>query len=845
MLSISVHTKPNLTPSIRTAPYMHDNNFCVVYNQQDKNITMSSPPAKKQKTDPWGLQDFQDPKFVLSLWMKGCALKPATILLKIMIDYHSRMKTFDELFWSKVAMKFRQMRAVDSQGLSVRITDGNSAKQIYADILSDRYHEYWYKDWHTQSVKVGPDSEHALNKMFRVHSQPCEINHWPHALCKKAFNETLLIYAIKKNSMVDIILGLPWVDINFGLPNGGSPLYIACEYDRVDIVEKLMQRPDLEVDASLNNGYTPFLLSCSKSLELVKLLLPKANVAHHNNLGESALFIAVQNNKFQVANLLLERDNKLSTLLTNGGTSVLDILCKYDGNMSKRVKLFEKITEQPLIRQLVKDGWPTPLVTALNNVRSYPVDNGHYKMACLLLDMPGIDVNQVDEFGNTPLIVACTNGGLDMVERLLKMPRIGVNDTNILGNTALIIALTTSKTNINIIGRLLQYSDTDPNICGAGEGFDGGILHTPLIHAILQNNTKARQLLMGHSNIDVNRHDSGGYTVLVSTIKMMEPEHSRIDDIETLLNHRKIDINLGCLRGVIANGVTPLGVAMITMNKEVTKRLLDDPRIEAEKLFVSRRRTLSAIGHLCVRPIDIVYNMSDTENMFEYVLKMPGININAVVGRKTKKNTLLHTAIAIKQEQMVEIILNHGDADVNVLDCTGRTPLNNSCLKYETTVVRLLLLQDGIDINLADNNGMTPLCNLCSVLNEQQDDEERTASHNIIHRLMEKGVNVNQTNNEGMTPLDFVVLNNRGSPNDIGFHQWTSTSPSCAPVNIATLLWNHGGRQGIPRLVQKGLKRKQMHEKILENLGGKSRGGGAGADRVRTFLNTKKCGLKF
>lgn len=746
-------------------------------------------------------------------------------------------------------------------------------------------------------------------------------------------SETLLTRAIRLGNtrMVDVLLGLSWIDINFALPNGASPLYVACEYDRVDIVKKLMRRPEIDINKCMDNGWNPFLKSCSESLELVELLLPRVNVEHRNNMGESGLFIALRFHKYQVANELLEQSMNLATLLTNGGQSVLDMLSINDEtHILERVHLFEIITRHALIRQLVNHGWATPLVAICEHAETeYLTDvsahvDGHYKMARLLLDMPGIDVNkadllgntpliyaiekdfshmteillnkenilvnQADDFGNTPLIIACTMGAPDLVERLLLMPEIDVNIVNTSGNTALVVAITTTLTNLTVIKSLLQHPDMDPNVCGLGEkdgvGFDG-ILYAPLTHAIWDQKREVTNLLLEHPRINVNQYDSKGYTVLLAAIAINK-RTDVFDAIIALLNHNDIDINLGSLNGVIPNGLTPLGLAMRTMDMKVTEQLLDDRRIIAEKLFSYGECTMSAIGYLCNLPVIDEPALPSIMEMMEFVLRwtrprlMSVININAFVGSSYPQQlggTLLHTAITRKQEQMVELILNQDDIDVNVLDRAGldvlnmairhqlsikmieimlqkgskinqadplgRTPLNNACLKYETMIVRLLLLQDGIDINLADNNGMTPLCNLCSVFNERQYNEERTALLNIIHRLIEKGVDVNQSNNEGMTPLDFVVLNNRGS--DIGFHQWTDTSPQRSErgfVNIATLLWNHGGRQGIPQLVQKGLKQEHLREKIFHGTINK-KGGGATVRLVGKFLNMKEYDLKF
>ena len=60
---------------------------------------------------------------------------------------------------------------------------------------------------------------------------------------------------------------------------------------------------------------------------------------------------------------------------------------------------------------------------------------GHVAVLSLLLNHPGIDVNQASDLGATPLHLACQWGHTEVVKLLLRDPRIRINLTDTIGAT--------------------------------------------------------------------------------------------------------------------------------------------------------------------------------------------------------------------------------------------------------------------------------------------------------------------------------------------------------------------------------------------------------------------------
>jgi len=70
------------------------------------------------------------------------------------------------------------------------------------------------------------------------------------------------------------------------------------------------------------------------------------------------------------------------------------------------------------VNQCEEDGW-SPLLVASSE--------GHPEIVSVLLDVPNIDVNLADSVGTTPLYAACHQNNLDVVKLLVRARGINVN----------------------------------------------------------------------------------------------------------------------------------------------------------------------------------------------------------------------------------------------------------------------------------------------------------------------------------------------------------------------------------------------------------------------------------
>jgi uncharacterized protein len=71
------------------------------------------------------------------------------------------------------------------------------------------------------------------------------------------------------------------------------------------------------------------------------------------------------------------------------------------------------------------------------------------------------------------------------------------------------------------------------------------------------------------------------------------------------------------------------------------------------------------------------------------------------------KVTPLHSACAISQYEIIELLIRHG-ADVNAKQMQGVTPLHSAAHNGQTKIIKLLI-ENGADVNSKMENGQTPL----------------------------------------------------------------------------------------------------------------------------------------
>jgi len=161
-----------------------------------------------------------------------------------------------------------------------------------------------------------------------------------------------------------------------------------------------------QVDA---DGQSPLYVAAQNGrIEVVKILLKKgADVQKTSMFGYSPLMVAVKEGHIKVVQALLENKVVLADIYqTTTGYSPLFIAAEYG---------YEKIVEA-----LLQKGANVNQANALGLSPLYvAAQNGHFNIVMALLEK-GADVNQTDNSGVSPLILAAQLGDVDIVIALIE-----------------------------------------------------------------------------------------------------------------------------------------------------------------------------------------------------------------------------------------------------------------------------------------------------------------------------------------------------------------------------------------------------------------------------------------
>jgi len=181
-----------------------------------------------------------------------------------------------------------------------------------------------------------------------------------------------------------------------------------------------------------------------------------------------------------------------------------------------------------------------------------------------LLATPGIDVNYVGKYGETPLCTAADNGKTEIVKLLLEDPlkRVDVNKADTSGWTPLYAAA--EHGHPAIVKLLLE----DP-LKRADVNKENDLGLTPLI-AAANGRTEIVKLLL-EKRVDVNKASNSGWTPLY-----LAASWGKTEIVKLLLEdpEKRVDVN----KAHNFNGYTPLRAAAERGHTAIVKLLLEDPR---------------------------------------------------------------------------------------------------------------------------------------------------------------------------------------------------------------------------------------------------------------------------
>ena len=360
-----------------------------------------------------------------------------------------------------------------------------------------------------------------------------------------------------------------------------------------------------------------------------------------------------------------------------------------------------------------------------------------------------VDINNVDEHGNTALHIAAKMDDADLCTYLL-CKGIDPNLKNYDSDTALHVAVnydsydsarvlaaedgcifTRDAKNLTAFEKAIDKSETYYDIMITSR--NGTICDDEgqtIIHYFAKSGNEKAINFAIKKNLPIDEKDSAGITPLAISLQNMENESSV-----------KICADL------IKAGAKPIDCKYSYFEEAVEKRNMSFRQKDGETpLHIS-----ASLGHFAIT---------------KYLLE----NYASVKAQDISGSTALHCAVRSGNIDIARLLLENG-ADVNALDTLGKTPLLLIIPQEKQFEMYTLLLEKNADTKKHDSYGDSVL-HVATLMN---------SSSEVLKLLIKCGADVNARNKDGETPLLMAVQMN--SIDQIGFYVRNGADINAYDVN--------------------------------------------------------------
>lgn len=463
----------------------------------------------------------------------------------------------------------------------------------------------------------------------------------------------------------------------------GTLLFLASRAGYVDNVKELIQMK-ADPNAYSTFGFTSFHIALITGHVNVfnELLKSKIKIIVNRKSKEeknTLLSLAAFSDKSEIAEIILKNKMLVSQINPNlidiyHQTPLFIAACK--GTVSIVKLLLNTVFKYPLDLDCSKNGY-TPLHAAS--------EHNHDEIVELLLNSNKVDVNKQTKDGCTALYTAIFHNNTTIAKKLIQTGKINFNIRTIdKGQTPLMIAIYEKEWDIvkDILQTKRSRYDFDINMPDL-------IGHTAVHYAALEKDVIGLKMIL-ESKYYADKINLEAFSIHFYTPIMTAVVCNNIEAVKLLLNTHKVNPN----RTFIDSGMSLLDYAIQNDFNEIIDILLNIPNID-----------LNIFDKNEVTPLTRAISYKD-KDLVKKILMTGKADVNLLT--PTNHFPPLQWATDSMQHEMVRILLSY-NANPNVCNTFGYTPLYYSCKQNDMDSINEYLKMDKIDMDLCGDGASSPL----------------------------------------------------------------------------------------------------------------------------------------
>ena len=405
--------------------------------------------------------------------------------------------------------------------------------------------------------------------------------------------------------------------LNSSSKSGDKPLHLAVRFNNIEIVRFLVVKLKENIDINLNNQdannfENPFLCRDNKKL--------------------NPLHLAVRGGYLEIIEILSEAFPPALTSLSRYNLTPL-LLAAHEGRTQSVKYILSKLQQIEPNAIKAKD-------KKMNNALLLAVHWNHPETAIYLSQIPEIEKNEKDFYGQTAIIASFSKKMYDLTRTFCKNPEFDVNVKDARQKSLLHLAVLSNDM------KMVKFLVDE---CGSRLHIEAHDRHriTPFVAAINNENIDIAGFLFNHG-ADVNSRGEDNWTAMHFAAK-----RNNMKGLEFLITLKNVNIEAR------ANfGLTPLYLAAFNGKIEATKFLIE----KAKAKVMTRDDRNCTILHAAAS--------SNQPEMVEFLITISSIDINAI---NDDGMTALHLAARENFEEIVKMLVSSGRCDISIVDNDGLT----------------------------------------------------------------------------------------------------------------------------------------------------------------------------